>query len=143
MTSLVAKFNGIMLLSGVCGVRAGAPIDAPLWAAKVINLFTTMIFGYHVAQKLPSPVHTPAQALKIPHLLIHCKNEAFGIRPIEAALDVLLCSKHYAASLRKCGVPVQLCPVESNHWSVLNSKAPSDALHNALVVEAWPLTANS
>ena len=104
------------------------------------DALTAVIFGGREAsQKLPSPVHTPHLTPSVPHLLIYCRHEAFGVSALEGVLDILLCSTHYASALIARGVPVQQRPVESDHWFVLGSKALSDAVKSTLLTEGWPL----
>lgn len=138
LTAPMAGFDGVLLLSGVCSARGGMPLPAPKWATRIVSAITSVVFGSDAAEKLPSPVHTPQLTPAVPHLLIHCRHEGFGIRPLEAVLDVLLCSKQYAAALSERGLPVQVRPVDSDHWTVLNSGALSDALQEKLLKEAWP-----
>ena len=126
----------------MCGPVSGAmpPVDAPAWAAAIADAITAVIFGGREAsKKLPSPVHTPHLTPSVPHLLVYCRHEVFGIAALESILDILLCSTHYASALIARGLPVQQRPVESDHWFVLGSKALSDVVESALLTERWPL----
>ena len=92
LTAPMAGFDGVLLLSGVCGM--------------VVCLFQhrsgphgSSVLTWSLARMPPAAVTrahaqlTPA----VPHLLIHCRH-GLWYSPLEAVLDVLLCSKQYAAT---------------------------------------------
>lgn len=131
--------DGVILLSGVLGVRPGAPLSTSAsWAAGLPGLIVRNVFGKEAAASLPSPVHMISQQLPLPHLLIYCEHEVFNLQPIERAMGVMFCSEMYGAALKARGVDALMLPVQSDHWAVLNSKGFASALHTAFRERRWP-----
>ena len=131
--------DGVLLLSGVLGVRAEPPVPADAsWARGLPSLIVRLIMGKEAAGRLPSPVHLVGQQPALPHLLIFCEHELFDLQPIERAMGVMFCSVLYAEQLRARGVKTMLMPVQSDHWSVLSSRGLQQALKTALEEKKWP-----
>ena len=133
-----AGFDGVLFLSGVFGGRSGVPLPPYLPASLVTKGLARICFGVDGADALPSPVHTPESSPKVPHLLVHCPHEVFGTPLVEPALSHLLCTEAFATALRKCGVPIRLEAVGSDHWNVLSSQALRATLRKALIEDGWP-----
>ena len=136
--------DGVLLLSGVLGVRWGTPLPPPpaSFMRFLPDVLVRACFGGVAGAELPSPVHEASRTPTLPHLLIGCAHEVFNLPFIERAMDVLFCSSTYADVLRERGVPVELQLVASNHWSVLNSAVLSAALRSYLVDQKWPSKAS-
>ena len=74
-------------------------------------LLQRVLFG----EALPSPLHTVEKSPAVPHLLVHCHHEAFGLPLFEPALSHLLCTPQFAPALRAAGVPVRWQSREGRH----------------------------
>ena len=133
-----AGFDGVLFLSGVFGGRSGVPLPPYLPASLVTKGLDRVCFGADGGDALPSPVHTAELSPKVPHLLVHCPHEVFGIPLVEPALSHLLCTEAFATALHKCGVPLRLEAVSSDHWNVLGSQALRATLRKALIEDGWP-----
>ena len=133
--------DGVLLLSGVLGARAGRPLPAAYAASRarfVPDLLVRLVFGEAAAAALPSPVHSVGHLPKLPHLLIYCKHEVFNLQPLERGMGILFCSETYAEQLRARAIDTMQLPVESDHWSVLNSQGFARALNTAFIERKWP-----
>jgi hypothetical protein len=94
--------DGVLLLSGVLGTRltcdaAAAPRGAP----ALTNGLSRLFFGAAAAEALPSPVHDVTASPTLPHLLICCEHEVFGLPLLEAAFSVYFASREMAARLAR------------------------------------------
>ena len=111
----LTRLDGVLYLSAVLAVEQWN--DHSMWLA---NLIRTTVFGNAV---LPTPLHEVQSGQrappKIPHLLIGCRHEVFGL----PYMDVLFASAPYAQQ-----VGGKYVAVESDHWRVLNSRALAEAL---------------
>lgn len=125
--------RGVLYVSGVLS------LDAPL-----MNVVTLSVFGKW-AHAIPSPYTnrggttmtlSPPPAT-LPHLVIGCHNETFGI-PI---LDATFCASAYVQHLQtqRPTIQAKCVLVHSNHWFILSSDALSFALQQHL---PWLLTGN-
>ena len=124
--------DGILLLSGVLGSRLGG--------STVTDAILAVCFGLQGARALPSPVDRAADSPSLPHLLIGCEREVFGLPVLDASLSgVFFRSRELYERLRARGVPATLREIRSDHWSVLNSRALAEALRSEMVDKAWPL----
>ena len=141
-----AGFDGVLLISGVCATLPGPPLAnyIPAWLAAravtagVFGLFADPLRG-EPARVLPSPVHSVESCTRIPHLLVHCVHEAFGVPIWELALTAcMLSTKELAAALRRVGIAVRVESIASNHWKILGSPALREALRVALLEDGWP-----
>ena len=132
--------DGVLLLSGVLGVRPGPPLPPPgaSWARVAPNLIVRLAFGSAAASALPSPVHIIDKQPHLPHLLIYCKHELFNLQPLEREMGTMFCSEAYGELLAARNVSAMLLPVESDHWSVLSSKGFAQALQTAFIERKWP-----
>lgn len=131
--------DGVLLLSGVLGVRDGPPlppVDAR-WARQVPHLIMRLVFA-EAAATLPSPVHCIRDAPALPHLLIFCEHELFNLQPIERSMGIMFSSETYAAQLTARGIKVKQITVHSDHWAVLDSAGFRQALRAAFVESRWP-----
>jgi hypothetical protein len=117
--------QGVFYLSGVLSLDS--------W---LMNAVTLTEFGKW-ARDIPSPYTQQPQQRRClpqpstiyPHLIIGCRYETFGV-PV---LDATLCAPAYAKWLSsQHHVPARCVLVDSNHWSVLNSRALSVALQENL-----------
>lgn len=142
LPSLAAGFDGVLLLSGVLSTRSTPPLPACMPAKIATAGLKSLTFGRDGAMSLPSPLHTPERTPPVPHLLVHCKHEVFGLPIIEPALSHLLCTEAYAAALRARRVSTRVESVESDHWFVLSSTALQDVLRQALLVDRFGAQAN-
>eukprot|EP00316_Scyphosphaera_apsteinii_P009280 CAMPEP_0119340650 /NCGR_PEP_ID=MMETSP1333-20130426/100782_1 /TAXON_ID=418940 /ORGANISM="Scyphosphaera apsteinii, Strain RCC1455" /LENGTH=240 /DNA_ID=CAMNT_0007352451 /DNA_START=165 /DNA_END=887 /DNA_ORIENTATION=+ len=114
--------DGVLYVSGVLATRPSECRLAPSWLTDAV---VRVVFGKDEAFKMPSPLHEiKSEAPRVPHLLIGCKHEVFGL----SLLDVFFCSADYAAALRQLGVPARYLAVSSDHWRILNSRALSEVL---------------
>ena len=123
--------DGVLLLSGVLGVRSSCvQREAPPLSPRLTDAIVALVFGRAAvaAAAVPSPVHTAELAPALPHPLVGCEHEVFGLPLVEAAMRVLFCSREFARRLAARGVRCRLVEVRSDHWSVLGSRALSDAL---------------
>jgi acetyl esterase/lipase len=135
--------DGVLLLSGVLGTRLTAPRTSPL-APALSNLILFTAFGVKAAAALPSPVHDVERSPRLPHLLLGCKHEVFGLPLVEAAFyDVLFCSREVTRRLQALGVPAELHELPSDHWFMLGSAALHEALAAALRDRRWPLNSKT
>ena len=135
--------DGVLLLSGVLGTRLTAPRTSPL-APALSNLILFTAFGVKAAAALPSPVHDVERSPRLPHLLLGCKHEVFGLPLVEGAFyDVLFCSREVTRRLRALGVPAELHELPSDHWFMLGSAALHEALAAALRDRRWPLNSTT
>jgi acetyl esterase/lipase len=142
LPSPAAGFDGVLLLSGVLGTRSIPPLPACTSAKFATDGLKSLLFGGDGATSMPSPLHIPERSPRVPHLLVHCKHEVFGLPLIEPALSHLLCTEAYAAALRARGVPTRVESVASDHWFVLSSAALRDVLRRALLVDRFGAQAN-
>jgi acetyl esterase/lipase len=133
LPSPAAGFDGLILLSGVLGTRSSPPLPPCTPARFATSGLKSLTFGGEGSASLPSPLHTPERTPAVPHLLVHCEHEVFGLPLIEPALSHLLCTEAYAEALRTCGVPTRVESVRSDHWFVLSSAGLSDVLRRALL----------
>lgn len=108
------RIIGILHLSGMLGLNC--------WA---INVVTMIVFGKWTWE-LPSPLdlieNSPIQS--VPHLLIGCEYEFFGIPFLDGAFP----SEEYAEKLRPGNSLSRCILVPSNHWTMLSCQALTDAL---------------
>ena len=98
------------------------------WARHVPSPYTARKENSNTtdAAMLPLPSCWPID--RFPHLVVGCRHETFGI-PI---LDATFCPEAYTHRLLEANFPAQCVLVNSNHWSVLNSRALSRALDKYL-----------
>ena len=102
-----------------------------------------MVFGREGAGSVPSPLHEvldggdgdggPSSSAMshpdVPHVLVGCRDEVFGL----GVMDTFFAAEEYSRALReRCGVDSRYRSVESDHWSVLGSRALGDALEEEL-----------
>lgn len=114
--------QGVLLLSGVLSVRPFQQ-DQQRWFT---DMLTYSIFGDKVAS-LPSPLESTNHP-KLPHLLIGCKHEVFGL-PV---LDAFFASPQYNEQVRCQNIPSKYVEVDSNHWNILASQELKEVLHQEL-----------
>ena len=130
--------SGVLLLSGVLGKRPVRPPTSFL-TPTLSDAILHCALGRDGIAALPSPVDEVARSPKVPHLLIGCRHEVFGLWAIEAAMDdVLFCSRQMAERLREHDVPATLVHVSSDHWFVLGSSGLKTVLEEALCAQRWP-----
>ena len=141
--------DGVLYISGVLAVRpsadpAGPPAPAPgatpAGAARrrrnplrpaLTDAISRLSFGGGAAS-LPSPVERTAASPRLPHLLIGCEREVFGLPYLEGAMRVFFAQRQFHERLVRRGVRSTLVDVDSNHWSILSSKGLRDALRDEL-----------
>ena len=88
--------------------------DLPRWLTDAVM---KTVFGNEV-DNIPSPLHgSPSMIPRLPHLLIGCKHEVFGIN----WLDVFFCSGDFCTMLKSRGIRARFVKVASDHWNILNS----------------------
>mmetsp|Transcript_20283 Transcript_20283/g.30088 ORF Transcript_20283/g.30088 Transcript_20283/m.30088 type:complete len:258 (-) Transcript_20283:58-831(-) len=111
-----AEIIGILYLSGVLSLKA-----------SILNLLTLALFGKYT-KDMPQPYQqgTPPN---IPHLLVACENETFGI-PI---LDDTFCVVPYYDWLSSLKIPVTYKLVPSDHWNILASRVLTETLEEELL----------
>ena len=114
--------QGVLLLSGVLSVRPFQQ-GQQRWFT---DMLTSSIFGDQVAS-LPSPLESTNHP-RLPHLLIGCKYEVFGL-PI---LDAFFASSQYHKQVQYQNIPSKYVEVDSNHWNILFSRVLKDVLHHEL-----------
>lgn len=113
--------QGIFYLSGVLSLDS-------FW----IKVLVRSIFDNPVPSPYPKGHPPHSSLLTRPHLVLGCRSETFGI-PI---LDSAFCSKEHTEWLltfligptESSLAPARCVLVESNHWSILSSKALRQAL---------------
>lgn len=126
--------DGVLFLSGVLGTRLTcAPSAAPLGAPALTDaILASVVFGADAAAALPSPVHDVDASPALPHLLVCCAHEVFGLPVVEAAMGVFFASREFSRRLTQRGVAATLVEVESDHWFVLGSEGLAQALRQHL-----------
>ena len=129
------QIDGVLLLSGVLGVRDATQRMPSAWAPHA--LIVRAAFGDGM-DDVPSPVHKTETVPLLPHLLIYCEHEVFNLQPVERWLAPLFSSPLFAAKLRQRGVPVREVAVQSDHWNVLSSAGFASAIRKVLIEEQWP-----
>lgn len=134
--------DAALFISGVLAVRppttpvtttTSSSTSESTWCT---DLVTTVVFGKEGAAKLPSPLHGVENQPKVPHLLIGCRNEVFGLN----WMDVFFCSRAFCDSLEQRKVPAKFVQVQSDHWNILGSKSLANALSTEL---EWIMTETS
>ena len=133
-------FQGVLMISGVLAVRPQkvtfsekvtakkqctvATPPGPQWLTDFV---LTTVWGPN-ADKIPSPLVMQNDP-KLPHLLVGCRNECFGL----SWLDVFFCSRQYSQKVQHVtGKYANYVQVESDHWNILKSAALRDALQEEL-----------
>jgi acetyl esterase/lipase len=111
--------QGVLLLSGVLSVRPFQQ-GQQRW---LTDMLTNSIFGDQVAS-LPSPLESTNHP-RLPHLLIGCKYEVFGL----SILDAFFASPQYNEQVQYQNIPSKYVEVDSNHWNILGSQELQEALH--------------
>ena len=125
--------DGVLLLSGVLGTRLTCePSAAPRGAPALTDTIGAVVFGTDAAAALPSPVHDIDASPALPHLLVCCEHEVFGLPVVEAAFGVYFASREFRERLSRRGVPATLVEVRSDHWFVLGSEVLAQALRQHL-----------
>ena len=119
--------DAALFISGVLAVRPPAN-DNTIHSTWCTDLVTQVVFGKTGASKLPSPLHGVHKQPKVPHLLIGCENEVFGLK----WMDVFFCSRAFCESLNQRNVPAKLVEIQSDHWNILESASLSHALKTEL-----------
>lgn len=128
--------DGVMHISGVFLPKQPHFPSVPSTLAK---LLVAAVFG-PLAPTLPS-VHARAEmSPRLPHLLIDCEREAFGVWPIEGLMQCLLGGAAYAVALKSLDIPVTRVTVHSNHWGMLSSAQLEDTLRRCL--SSWSQALN-
>lgn len=117
--------DAVIMISGVLAVRP--PVSFPGTPRWLTDMTVHTVFGKEGALTVPSPLHDGVQP-KLPHLLIGCKHEMFGIN----WLDIFFCSRAYCKSLQANSVPATFVEISSDHWNILNSTELSLALRKEL-----------
>lgn len=107
---------GILYLSGVLSLKS-----------PILNLLTLALFGKH-SSKVPQP-YQQGKPPNMPHLLIGCEYETFGI-PI---LDETFCVVPYSKWLSSLKIPVTYKLVPSDHWNILASQVLAETLETELL----------
>lgn len=120
--------DGALFISGVLAVRPPATTTTTSTTTWCTDLVTTLAFGKSGAANLPSPLDGIHKQPKVPHLLIGCEKEVFGIE----WMDVFFCSRAFCDSLTKRKVPAKFVEVQSDHWNILSSKSLSNVLSDEL-----------
>ena len=88
--------------------------DLPRWLTDAVM---KTVFGNEV-DNIPSPLYgSPSMKPRLPHLLIGCKHEVFGIN----WLDVFFCSGGFCTMLKSRGIRARFVEIASDHWNILNS----------------------
>jgi hypothetical protein len=130
-------FQGILVVSGMMAVRpekitiqdpkTGKPIviatppNRPRWLTDFV---LNMVWGVQAAKMIPSPLAGPPPPA-LPHLLVGCRNEVFGL----PWLDIYFCSAAYRDKVEAVtGKVAKYVEVESDHWFILSSTALRYAL---------------
>ena len=122
-------FDAALFISGVLAVRPPkTTTNAAHPSTWLTDLVTRVVFGKQGASRLPSPLHTLHKQPRIPHVLIGCIEEVFGL----PWMDVFFCSRDFCQSLRRYGVPARLVEVNSDHWNILGSRSLSSVLGKEL-----------
>jgi acetyl esterase/lipase len=65
-----------------------------------------------------SPLQDVARTPNLPHVMIGCESEVFGIDALDDAFGFVLCQDRYAAALKQIGIPVRASKVDSNHFGM-------------------------
>mmetsp|Transcript_8739 Transcript_8739/g.12366 ORF Transcript_8739/g.12366 Transcript_8739/m.12366 type:complete len:369 (-) Transcript_8739:131-1237(-) len=112
--------DGVLMISGVLAVRP--PITAHELPRWLTDITVNAVFGKNRAFNIPSPLHGPLP--RIPHLLVGCRNEVFGLN----WLDLFFCSGAYCKALQFKGVRAKFVQISSDHWNILNSTDLARAL---------------
>jgi acetyl esterase/lipase len=119
--------DGVLLLSGVLGTRltCGAAA-APQGAPALTNSVSRMVFGATAAEALPSPVHDVAASPTLPHLLVCCEHELFGLPLLEEGMSVYFATREMAARLarRWCRAPRVACSAAPCRTALLRTAPP-------------------
>jgi hypothetical protein len=112
------RLSGILYLSGM--------LSLDCWA---LNIITLVVLGKWTWE-LPSPFKTivKSQQKAVPHLLIGCRHEFFGL-PI---LDRAFPSIEYAEKVQQGNRLSRCILVPSNHWTMLSSDVLTHALEEHL-----------
>ena len=141
--------GGMLYVSPVLATRAWTPAareggrgsgsgtrgsGSPTWFTDGV---LRMVFGREGAGSVPSPLHEVLDGggeesmshPDVPHVLVGCRDEVFGL----GVMDTFFAAEEYSRALReRCGVDSRYRSVESDHWSVLGSRALGDALEEEL-----------
>mmetsp|Transcript_21874 Transcript_21874/g.28311 ORF Transcript_21874/g.28311 Transcript_21874/m.28311 type:complete len:399 (+) Transcript_21874:106-1302(+) len=134
-----ACFDGILYISGVFAVRPPTPTKESSPGAFLHNkprfltdLVMHIVWGEESRHSIPSPIESNSitNTIKLPHLLIACRNEVFGL----SILDVFLCSQVYYEKLLQLGtIPsVTLRHVQSDHWFILSCRELQNVLREEI-----------
>uniref|UniRef100_A0A7S0IWT4 Alpha/beta hydrolase fold-3 domain-containing protein n=1 Tax=Calcidiscus leptoporus TaxID=127549 RepID=A0A7S0IWT4_9EUKA len=124
--------DGVMHISGLFLPKPCVVGSVP---ARLAKLLISLVFG-PAAPSLPSVLARAELSPRLPHLLIDCEREAFGVWPIEGLMQCLLGGAAYAVALQNLGVSVMHVTVRSNHWGMLSSTQLDDALRRHMCT--WP-----
>lgn len=120
---LPPMIRGILYLSAVLSLDS-----------TIMNFVTLAVFGKW-AREVPSPYTNRSDAMELspmpfaslPHFVVGCRQETFGV-PL---LDATFCYQAYTDALN-CHDKKCVLIDDSNHWSILNSRALSQALQDHL-----------
>lgn len=105
--------SGVLYVSGL--------LSTDCW---ILHAVTLTVFGTW-ASRIPSPLGGKLPPRYLPHVIVGCYNELFGL----PFLDGALCAKRYHDWLRQdLKVDATCRLVRSNHWSILASRALAEAL---------------
>ncbi|CAB9517011.1 expressed unknown protein [Seminavis robusta] len=135
-------FQGILVISGMMAVRPeritvqDCKTQQPITIATpsglptfLTNLVLQTVWGAETAKHIPSPLTQARPPPALPHLLVGCRNEMFGLN----WLDVYFCSAEYRDKVQALtGQVAKYVQVESDHWNVLSSTALRNALQEEL-----------
>jgi len=109
LSGVFATFDVLHLQTGMLGglIRSIGLTDAVFrWTFVNAN------------SKSTSPLRDVARTPRLPHILIGCYSEAFGIAALEQAFGFVLCEDAYASALKQAGVPVRASKIDSNHFGL-------------------------
>jgi hypothetical protein len=111
LSGLFATWDVLHLQKGMLG--------APMRWSGFTDWVFRFTFGDRSA-KNTSPLQDVASSPVLPHVLIGCRSEVFGIAALEDAFGFVLCEDKYAAALKRIGVSdVRASKVDSNHFGML------------------------
>jgi hypothetical protein len=122
--------DAALFISGVLAVRPptidnGREEYNSTWCT---DLVTHVVFGKSGATRLSSPLDGIHKQPQVPHLLIGCEHEVFGLK----WMDVFFCSRAFCDVLQRRNISSKFVQVQSNHWNILASTALKQTLSKEL-----------
>jgi hypothetical protein len=124
--------DAALFISGVLAVRPPPTRDGGReeeeYSTWCTDLVTNVVFGKSGATRLSSPLHGIHKQPQVPHLLIGCEHEVFGLK----WMDVFFCSRAFCEVLQRRNISSKFVQVQSNHWNILASTALKQTLSKEL-----------